>query len=1695
MGGDSRKPTVTRWQSGARFTFAGAWMILMVTLLLAGSHAVQADGTPRFEVVSTFSRSIEHPRRNSLVEVADGTGFPKIYGTASEGGMYNCGAIYGNIPVPTPVLHFTGRTGAAKGAAPQGTLLVEGSVIWGTTEKGGLNDAGTVYKYNLTTGELTTVLEFGQFAMADAGYVGRAPTVGLTRDGNGMLWGVSAFSSLVMVFKIDPATGVVTPITSLTSSTGAQLGELTRGELTFDGVDSLWGVTSNGGPGGFGRIYKIHQQTHVITVVATLTGASGAAPAKSPTGSLVHDGNGNLLGLSSPQVIGSSAGQVFSVNISTGEFSVLGTLPRAENLTLVTEGLVPAGDGYYAGISHSNTSKGSVFFWRPDSPNFALTKPFLSPVNTGSYPMALLRMEGGWLVCATYNGGAYNKGCLSSVSPSGISTFRSFGDSNDLELSAGSVPAGGLVESTADGALWGMTQQGGSRGGGTVYSLKPGGDTMQVRGEFGTVNTGITPVGELVRHLKDGSGNDYWWGMTTDTTTAYPFASSRIFRVTDKVGGAPENFINMGPIPDAGLAVGANNHLWTAADTGIYRIDPTVAWPTPYKAFSFTGTTGDVPGTYPSAGLLNVGDGYMWGTTKSGGASDYGVVYSVSPDPGGTYVPVVQFTGVGGSAPGAYPYPKLVVGSPGYVWGVTGQGGTANYGTVFKINTATGALTTVVNFDNIAGSIDTGLPYAGLTADGRGYLWGITSQGQSRLGSIYRINIATGAFQSMFEFTGDTGTTTGSKPVGSLVLHSDGNLYGATKGLARAKNGAPVGGGNIYRIRFGKALEVKANPMTYPVDGRPISDVPSQGPRTVYDFEDSFTRTLTVSNPGNQAITAFSAVFSGTNPEDYTLAEPLPTVLEPGQIATVKVKFAPKGLGSRQAVLTLGADSPDTDPFVIKLADVGAERVATISATVPLWEGDRPHAVPVRIAKAMPVPVKVYFSVTRGVASTADFSISASPVVIPAGSTVGYIIVTPKQDLVRESSEDFTVKLTRTSHAAVKLSEQTSTKVFHILDDDELPEIGTGVGGLFAVGQVLNLNSKMTNPTGLPFTGKWTRDGKVIPGATQPIYTVPVATLAHAGMYQFSIKADGGSLFTGNAFPVWVVDARLRTLTVAQNTHPSLPAVVAGPPGMTFEWYRMVEGEPVKVNDGLRHLQTNTETLIIEFVQLADTGRYELWCMMNGVAVSKSAFDLIVFNTAPGAATPVFPATMVGRPYSYQLPHGGGHTATPSKYVASGLPPGLVCDAGSGLITGQATKTGRYKVTVTLSNSLGKVTTSAYLEVTKLPESLLGSFVGLSINTGYSSIGSRLDFTTTSNGRFSGYVLSGVERRKFSGEMTLQEDGSAVSEIDVIAAANSPMPYLKMLLTIKPDGTFTGTFDTPNLPGGGAIGVLNITGWRNVWSTTGNPAVAAYHTYSLPETDHSGTGYGSLTVGRNGTTTMSGRLADDSAFACTATLGPDSSFLLYQSLYPERGGVRLMAKVNAPVTLGGLATINMADAGTWVTPPKTALTRYFQEGYRSELLHTLDIVGGAWRKPDAGSNLLGAPVVAVGQTNLTLTFLASPFFDVGLSQSPPQVAFRVATDHKAKLPAAGSASNAARVTLTTFSPTTGFFAGTFVLDRGTVNERSATFKGTMVTGEGKGHGYFILPQPADALAVPPTTVKTSPMQAGTVVMEPQTSAP
>jgi uncharacterized repeat protein (TIGR03803 family) len=201
--------------------------------------------------------------------------------------------------------------------------------------------------------------------------------------------------------------------------------------------------------------------------------------------------------------------------------------------------------------------------------------------------------------------------------------------------------------------------------------------------------------------------------------------------------------------PNGGLILDSSGALYGTTATTAYKLVAGFYGYVETTIHVFGRSAGDGSGPGP---LLAGPGGALYGTTSSGGlasctyggALGCGTIFSLTPR-GSRYKETVLFQFPGGPA-GVAPTPVLAANSAGALYGLTSAGGDAgcNCGVAFELKpTPAGPVYTVLHaFGGIADPSDAMSPYGtGLTADGAGNFYGVTSLGGSENhGAIFRIS-------------------------------------------------------------------------------------------------------------------------------------------------------------------------------------------------------------------------------------------------------------------------------------------------------------------------------------------------------------------------------------------------------------------------------------------------------------------------------------------------------------------------------------------------------------------------------------------------------------------------------------------------------------------------------------------------------------------------------------------------------------------------------------------------------------------------------------------------------------------------------------------------------------------------------------------------------------------------------------------
>ena len=318
-----------------------------------------------------------------------------------------------------------------------------------------------------------------------------------------------------------------------------------------------------------------------------------------------------------------------------------GSLPQA--------GVVigPGGVLYGTAEQGGSSSNGVVFSLTPPaSPGGSWTENTIYTFkggDDGAGPRQLV-VGSSRLYGTTDGGGTSADGTVFSLTPPASAggswtetTLHSFACGDD----DGCIPYGGVVIGKG-GVLYGTTFHGGPTATGTVFSLTPP----------------ASPGGSWTE------------------TLLHTFAGGR---------DAANPYVGV-TIGSGGVLYGASQYGGSSYYGAVFAVTPPTSpgglWTEAVlKSFVYDGLRGQGP----VAGILTSPAGDVCSTAPDGGASADGVVFCLEPpaSPDGTWTEVVlhSFTG----SDGANPVGALTIGAGKVLYGTTSTGGASNYGTVYQL--------------------------------------------------------------------------------------------------------------------------------------------------------------------------------------------------------------------------------------------------------------------------------------------------------------------------------------------------------------------------------------------------------------------------------------------------------------------------------------------------------------------------------------------------------------------------------------------------------------------------------------------------------------------------------------------------------------------------------------------------------------------------------------------------------------------------------------------------------------------------------------------------------------------------------------------------------------------------------------------------------------------------------------------------
>ncbi len=695
-----------------------------------------------------------------------------LYSMTSAGGYYEgpngVGVIY-RIGIDGTgyknIHNFEGWPG--EGKAPEGSLIRDGSTLYGMTANGGSGlGGGLIFKVKIDGTGYTNLYFFEVF-----GSDGKNPRGDLTLVNNN-LYGMTQVGGqgTGVVFRVNTdGTGYM----NLHEFTGfPNDGARPHGSLIYsDGV--LYGMTRSGGSNDMGVIFSVTTNGSDYTKLYILgTGSDGARPygklakAGRTLYGLTQGGGDNWNGaIFKIQTDGSGYMNLHSFTISTLE----GAFPYG---SLTLWGRTLYGMTSYAGMSNG----GMVFKYKLGQ---TMGKKFEVLENfegfNGYSPYGSIVKSGEMLYGMTYAGGSNNLGVIFSleIDEPFVQGFPFTGGADGGRAPWSTVPVigdtamYGMTEGNGT-YIYGMTKEAGVSNMGVIFRMNTDGtDYTNLYAFIGGNSDGSYPLGSLAL------SNNTLFGLTeyggnNDCGTAFKinsdgtgYALLHEFSLDALNGANPCNSLTLsGSVLYGTTLQGGNSNSGS-----VFRMNTDGTEYTNLHAF----TGGAADGSSPR-GNVTLSAGTLYGMSVAGGVGDKGVIFKMNTD-GSGYSILHDFTG--GVADGATPYGSLTV-SGSSLYGMTRNGGSGDKGVVFKISTAGSGYTNLHVF--MGGTEDGSMPYGSLVLWGN-MLFGMTSEGGlADLGCAFEMNTDGTGFQLLHDFVGGDD---GASPHGGMALWGI-SLYGLT---------------------------------------------------------------------------------------------------------------------------------------------------------------------------------------------------------------------------------------------------------------------------------------------------------------------------------------------------------------------------------------------------------------------------------------------------------------------------------------------------------------------------------------------------------------------------------------------------------------------------------------------------------------------------------------------------------------------------------------------------------------------------------------------------------------------------------------------------------------------------------------------------------------------------------------------------
>jgi uncharacterized repeat protein (TIGR03803 family) len=680
----------------------------------------------------------------SLIPAGNGL----LYGMTAIGGANSSGTIFSYNSLTGTETDIYDFGNGADGQNPYGSLIrVSDTLLYGMNEFGGADNDGTIFSYNISTGDEIVLHSFGSY-----NYDGENPSGSLIQASNDLLYGMTTEAGdynggTLFSYNISTDTEIV-----LHSFGGGQDGGTPLGSLIQVTDSLLYGLTPEGGANSGGTIFKYNISTAKETDIHDFGNGTDGSFAE---GSLIRVSDTLLYGVTRDGGANGN-GTIFSYNILTGKETDIHDFGSGTDGINPQSALIQAGNGLLYGVTSAGGANGDGIIF-----SYNISKGIQTDIHDfgsgtdGHEPFgSFIQAKDSLLYGMTAKGGAYSEGTILSydISTGTETDLHNFGDD-------GISPSGSLIKAKND-LLYGMTSEGGANSLGTIFNYNISTGMENDINNFDLYNpvfNGNNPQGSLIQ-ASDGliygmtsAGGDSGVGVifSYNISTGYEFIMHEFGSGTD------------GYSPHGSLMQANDSLLYGMTFQGGANDDGIIFSYDTYKdtEIDIHDFGSDTDGLRPEGALIQANNNLLYGMTVQGGANNFGIIFSYDILKGKE----TDIHDFGNGADGVYPEGSLIQAHNGLLYGMTKFGGVNGNGMIFSYNILTGKDSDIHDFGS---GTDGYGPLGSLMQASDSLLYGMTYNGGANSdGIIFSYNIPKGIYTDIHDFTG----ADGKYPVGDLI--------------------------------------------------------------------------------------------------------------------------------------------------------------------------------------------------------------------------------------------------------------------------------------------------------------------------------------------------------------------------------------------------------------------------------------------------------------------------------------------------------------------------------------------------------------------------------------------------------------------------------------------------------------------------------------------------------------------------------------------------------------------------------------------------------------------------------------------------------------------------------------------------------------------------------------------------------------